>query len=94
MTEELVLQIFKETLLLTIRLAGPLLITSMIVGLVIAIFQAATQIHEQTLTFVPKALTIAVLLFLLAPSMVSSMQTFIFNIFDIITQISQQTGVV
>ncbi len=93
MTEELVLQIFKETLLLTMRLAGPLLIISMIVGLVIAIFQAATQIHEQTLTFVPKALTIALLLLLLAPSMISAMQTFIFNIFDIITQISQHNGV-
>lgn len=93
MTEELVLQIFKETLLLTMRLAGPLLIISMIVGLVIAVFQAATQIHEQTLTFVPKALTIALLLLLLAPSMISAMQTFVYNIFDIITQISQHNGV-
>lgn len=94
MTQELVLQIFKEAMLLSIRLAGPLLIISMIVGLVIAIFQAATQIHEQTLTFVPKALTIAVLLLLLAPSMISAMDTFLHNIFDIITQISQHNSVI
>ena len=50
MTQDQVLQIFKEALFLAIKLAGPLLLISMIVGLVIAIFQAATQIHEQTLT--------------------------------------------
>lgn len=94
MTEELVLQIFKEAMLLAIRLAGPLLIISMIVGLVIAIFQAATQIHEQTLTFVPKALTIAILLLLLAPSMINALDTFMVELFDIITQISQQNGIV
>ncbi len=92
MTEDQVLQIFKEALMLTLKLAGPLLLISMIVGLVISIFQAATQIHEQTLTFVPKAITIAVLLLLMAPMMISASRDFFYNIFDIITQVSQQTG--
>lgn len=92
MTEDQVLSIFKEALLLTIKLAGPLLLISMIVGLVIAILQAATQIHEQTLTFVPKAVTIAVLLLLMAPMMMAATGDFFNNIFDIITQVSQQTG--
>ena len=57
-----VMSIFQEALLLTLKLAGPLLIVSIVIGLVVAIFQAATQIHEQTLTFVPKVLVLAFLL--------------------------------
>ena len=93
LTEDVVLQIFREALILAIKLAGPLLLISMIVGLVIAILQAATQVHEQTLTFVPKALTIVVLLLLMAPMMISSCNEFLLRIFDIIHQISQQTTV-
>lgn len=91
MTQDMVIQIFRDALMLAIKLAGPLLLISMIVGLVISILQAATQIHEQTLSFVPKALTIAVLLLLMAPMMISSMNDFVYDIFDIITQVSQQT---
>lgn len=91
MTQDMVIQIFRDALMLSIKLAGPLLLISMIVGLVISILQAATQIHEQTLSFVPKALTIAVLLLLMAPMMINSMNDFVYDIFDIITQVSQQT---
>lgn len=91
MTQDQVLEIFREALLLSIRLAGPLLLVSMAVGLVISVLQAATQIHEQTLTFVPKALTIAVLLLLMAPLMIASMNDFVLEIFDLITQVSQHT---
>ena len=93
MTEDMVLQVFREALIIAIRLAGPLLLISMVVGLVIAILQAATQVHEQTLTFVPKALTIVVLLLLMAPMMISSCNEFLLRIFDIINQVSRQTGV-
>lgn len=92
MSEEMVLDIFREALVLSIKLAGPLLLISMIVGLVIAILQAATQVHEQTLTFVPKALTIVVLLLLMAPMMMNWCSEFVTHIFDIINQVSQQTG--
>ena len=92
MSEAMVLDIFREALILSIKLAGPLLLISMIVGLVIAILQAATQVHEQTLTFVPKALTIVVLLLLMAPMMMNWCSEFVTRIFDIIDQVSQQTG--
>ena len=92
MSEAMVLDIFREALVLSIKLAGPLLLISMIVGLVIAILQAATQVHEQTLTFVPKALTIVVLLLLMAPMMMNWCSEFVTRIFDIIDQVSQQTG--
>ena len=90
LTESVILEVFREALILAIKLAGPLLLISMIVGLVIAILQAATQVHEQTLTFVPKALTIVVLLPLLAPMMISSCNEFLMRIFELITQISSQ----
>lgn len=93
MTQDQVIEIFREALLLAIKLGGPLLLISMAVGLVIAILQAATQIHEQTLSFVPKALTIAVLLLLMAPMMMTTMNDFMLKIFDIITQVSQHTTV-
>lgn len=92
MSEEMVLDIFREALVLSIKLAGPLLLISMLVGLVIAILQAATQVHEQTLTFVPKALTIVVLLLLMAPMMMNWCSEFVVHIFDIINEVSQQTG--
>jgi flagellar biosynthetic protein FliQ len=92
MTADMIQEIFKEALLLVIRLAGPLLLISMLVGLFIAVFQAATQIHEQTLTFVPKAFTIAALLFLLAPSMITALSDFFSQIFDMMIVVARQTA--
>ena len=59
MTEDLVLEIFTAAVVLALKLAAPTLIIAMLVGLIIAILQAATQVHEQTLTFAPKAVVVA-----------------------------------
>ena len=91
MTEDSVIQIFKDAMILVFKLAGPLLIISMLVGLVIAIIQAATQVHEQTLSFVPKVVVIALLLVVLASFYISSTDTFIREIFDMIGTVSTQT---
>ena len=91
MTQDLIIQIFREALVLCIKLGGPLLLVSMAVGLVISILQAATQVHEQTLTFVPKFLIVAVMLLLMAPFIISSMNDFVYEIFDIIARVSSQT---
>ncbi len=91
MTEDAVIQIFKDAMILVFKLAGPLLIISMLVGLVIAIIQAATQVHEQTLSFVPKLVVIALLLVLLASFYIASTDTFVTEIFDMIGNISTQT---
>lgn len=58
MTQEVVLDIAKETLYIIITSAAPLLLISLIIGLVISIFQTVTSIQEQTLTFVPKILAV------------------------------------
>ena len=60
-----VLSILSEGFLVAFKIAGPLLIASIVIGLIVAIFQAATQIHEQTLTFVPKLIIIALILLIL-----------------------------
>lgn len=91
MTEDAVIQVFKDAMILVFKLAGPLLIISMLVGLVIAIIQAATQVHEQTLSFVPKVAVIALLLLLLASFYISSTDSFFKEIFDMIGNVSTQT---
>ncbi|MBE6750919.1 MAG: flagellar biosynthesis protein FliQ [Ruminococcaceae bacterium] len=76
MTQEDALVIFRESILLIIKLVSPMLLISVGVGLVIAIFQAATQIHEQTLSFAPKILIIGVILIVGGSWMISNIQEF------------------
>jgi len=88
MTQDQVLSIFKEALWLVLELSGPMLIISIVLGLVIAILQAATQIHEQTLTFVPKLVAIAVILLITGPWMMNVLNDFTIKLFEMITKLS------
>ena len=83
MNAEQVMEIMKEAMLVAFELAGPLLIVSIAVGLLVAIFQAATQIHEQTLPFVPKLLVIALVLLALGSWMSKVMKEFVVELFAI-----------
>jgi flagellar biosynthetic protein FliQ len=58
MTPESVMGIAHQAMVIALLLAGPLLLTSLVVGLVVSLFQAATQINESTLTFIPKLLAV------------------------------------
>ena len=82
-----VLQIFRSAMYVGLEIATPLLIVSIVIGLIIAIFQAATQIHEQTLTFVPKILVLAVMLLVLGSWMMTTFSEFFNQIFDMIAGI-------
>ena len=62
MTENMVMSVIKEALYTSLLVGGPILVLSLVVGLLISIFQATTQIQEQTLTFVPKLIVIALTL--------------------------------
>ena len=62
MNEQMIMGIISKTLSVALMVGGPILILSLVVGLLVSIFQAATQIQEQTLTFVPKLITIAAIL--------------------------------
>ena len=83
MSAEQVMEIMKEAMLVAFEIAGPLLIISIAVGLRVAIFQAATQIHEQTLTFVPKLIVIALVLLALGSWMSKVMNEFVVELFAI-----------
>ena len=69
-------QLTYQALLLILLLSGPPIFISMILGLLVAIFQAATQIQEQTLTFVPKMAAVVVILALLGPLGMAQLITF------------------
>ena len=67
MSQDLVVQLFRELLKSTLILMAPMLIASIVVGMLVSIFQAATQIHEMTLVFVPKILVIVACLWSSSP---------------------------
>ena len=87
MTKGEVLGVFQEALLVALKLSAPLLVASIAIGLVVAIFQAATQIHEQTLTFVPKVLVIALMLIGLGSWMMTLMNDLVQNLFAMMTRL-------
>ncbi|MCL2019934.1 MAG: flagellar biosynthesis protein FliQ [Oscillospiraceae bacterium] len=82
MTQEIVMDIFTTAIGLALRLAAPMLLLAMLIGLTIAILQAATQVHEQTLTFAPKAVAIALALLAAGPWMTNEIIDFMRYIFE------------
>lgn len=84
MTSGQISDLMYEFFLLAIQLAGPPLILSMLIGILISIIQAATQVHEQTLTFVPKLLVIGLVLIFTGSTMMNSLQEFVRHIFALI----------
>lgn len=84
MTTGQLLDIFREFFLLVVRIGGPILLGSMLLGVVIAIFQAATQIHEQTVTFVPKLAAISLFLLFQGGNMLETLQDFTKKLFSMI----------
>ncbi|AKG00274.1 TPA: flagellar biosynthesis protein FliQ [Pseudomonas aeruginosa] len=84
MTPEVALDLFREALWLTALIVGVLVVPSLLVGLVVAMFQAATQINEQTLSFLPRLMVILLTLIVLGPWLLRQLmeytQTLIGNI--------------
>jgi flagellar biosynthetic protein FliQ len=73
MTPETVVTVGRHALELTLLLAAPLLLTALAVGLIVGIFQAATQINEMTLSFIPKLLAMAAVLAITGPWMLRTL---------------------
>ena len=71
MTPEVVLAVFKDALLLIVLIVAVLIIPSLIVGLIVSMFQAATQINEQTLSFLPRLLVTLATIMILGPWILS-----------------------
>ena len=84
MTPQMVVEIGREALTVTLLIAAPMLGFGLVVGVVISIFQAVTQINEMTLTFVPKILAVAAALLIFLPWIISTITDFTRHMFDLI----------
>jgi len=89
MTAEFIMFWSKETLRTALLVTGPILAAGMVVGLAVGIFQSVTQIHEMTLTFVPKIAAVVVVLFLLMPWILNLLVDFAASVFLQISLISK-----
>ena len=82
MTPTAVIELGRQAVEVTLLVSAPLFIAALVTGLVISIFQAATQINEMTLTFVPKLVAIFVTLVLAGPWMITMLTDFMRRLFE------------
>ena len=89
MNAEFAAELIKTTMFEALMLAMPILLTAMVVGLAVSLFQAVTSIHEQTLAFVPKVLGVVGILVVLLPWMMRSLIEFTTAVIGRIPQMTQ-----
>ena len=82
MTEDFIVHIFREAFYTLLLISAPTLLVSLIVGLIISIFQAATSIQEMTLTFVPKIIVMAMTIVLTLPWILDVLMSFTVNLYS------------
>jgi len=85
MDENLILFLGQEALKTTALVASPMLIGALVIGLIISVLQAVTQINEATLTFIPKMAVVGVVIIVAAPWMIDIMSTYTLELFENIT---------
>jgi len=82
MNENIVIDIARQAIYLAIKAAAPMLLTSLIVGLIVSILQTVTSIQEQTLTFVPKLIAVFVVLMLFGDWILTSLTEYTVELFS------------
>lgn len=82
MTEELILQLGEEALKTTAMVSAPILIATLVIGLLISVFQALTQINEATLTFVPKMIVVGLIIVFAGHWMLDVVKVYTVNLFE------------
>ncbi len=80
MTQQTVLDIGWNTIWVMIKISSPALVATLVMGLLVSIFQAATQINEQTLSFIPKILAMAAAMIICGPWVLKTMMNFTINL--------------
>ena len=88
MTQDFVVALGQNALSTVLMVAAPMLVSGLIVGLVIGVFQAVTQIQEMTLTFIPKIFVVLLVLFIFLPWMLNVLITFTIGVFNSIPTIA------
>jgi flagellar biosynthesis protein FliQ len=84
MSEMMIIDLGRKTLMMVLLLSGPMLILSLVVGLIVSIFQAATQISEMTLTFIPKLISMGLALLVFMPWMLQLFKSFFTELLEMI----------
>jgi flagellar biosynthesis protein FliQ len=84
MSEIMIIDLGRKTLMMVLILSGPMLVLSLVVGLVVSIFQAATQINEMTLTFIPKLVAMGLALLVFLPWMLQLFKGFFTELLELI----------
>jgi flagellar biosynthetic protein FliQ len=84
MTPELAIDVCRKAIQTILMSSAPMLIVALVVGLIVSIFQAATQINEQTLTFVPKIVAVFITLLVFGSWVIKIVSVFTVGLFDII----------
>lgn len=82
MSEQLILSLTQETLRTTALISAPMLLAALVIGLIISVLQAVTQINEATLTFIPKMVVVGVVFLIAAPWMLDVMGHFTIHLFS------------
>lgn len=82
MNEDMVLYIGSEAIKTMVYVGGPLLIAAMVIGVIVSVLQAITQINESTLTFIPKMVAIVLVLVVMAPWMIEVLKTYTITVFS------------
>ncbi|GBQ70603.1 flagellar biosynthetic protein FliQ [Ameyamaea chiangmaiensis NBRC 103196] len=78
--------VLRHCFIVVVELSAPALLAALVVGLVVSLFQAVTQINETTLSFVPKVLAVGCALLVAAPFMYGTLQTFTLRAFDMLVE--------
>jgi flagellar biosynthetic protein FliQ len=84
MTPETITTIMTDAIVLTLLISAPMLILGLVIGLIISIFSAVTQIQEMTLTFVPKIIVVFLALLMTLPWIIEKLTTYTINLFNTI----------
>ena len=81
MNQDTVVSLATQAMMLALKIAGPMLLAGLIVGLLVSIFQAVTSIQEQSLSFIPKIIAVAVLIVVLGPWMLDQLVGYAQNLY-------------
>jgi flagellar biosynthetic protein FliQ len=87
MNQDTVVSLATQAMMLSLKIAGPMLLLGLIIGLLVSIFQAVTSIQEQSLTFIPKVVAVAALIVLLGPWMLGEIVSYAQNLYLSIPQL-------
>ncbi len=88
MSPDLVVSLARDAIYTMLLISAPMLISGLLIGLIISILQAITQVHEMTLTFIPKIIVVAVSMLLFLPWIISTMIDFTNRMFGMISTLS------